>query len=246
LVCDHLSTLIFVPTLSGMESLWREGFRRDSNPPYTADNTRVYHCGDIMYDNSLYFVRIAREKSTVLRELGLEGRRFGLVTMHRPSNVDDRHVLGRLFKAFSELASQNSLPLIVPLHPRTVKALEAVDHDLHAEVYGNPLMKIVPAVSFLDMTNLESCAEIIFTDSGGVQKEAYYFKKPCVILLEETPWVELVESGSAMLAGADPDKIMQAYHALSSRAGRLNFPEIFGDGKASEFIGEKIIENFGR
>jgi len=245
LLCDHLSTLVFVPTRSGVESLYKEGFPSDNPGPYHADNPRVYHCGDIMYDNSLYFASIAREKSPILRALGIEGKRFGLVTMHRPNNVDDPKVLGQLFGGFSTLARENNLMLVIPLHPRTAKALESgVDPVIREELKNNALIRIIPAVSFLEIINLETHAEIVFTDSGGVQKEAYYFKKPCVILLEKTPWGELVESGSAILAGSDPARIKHAFHELMAKAGRLQFPDIFGDGKAAYFICEKILENF--
>ncbi len=246
LVCDHLSTLIFVPTVSGVESLEREGFDRKNTPPFSADNPKVYHCGDIMYDNSLYFAKIADEKSSILFDLNLDGKRFALVTMHRPNNVDDPSVLGQLFRTFNELALENNLNLVIPLHPRTLKVFEShVDKVIYGEVKKNALVRIIPAVSFLDMINMETRADIIFTDSGGVQKEAYYFKKPCVIMLEETPWVELIESGSAILTGSDPAKIKQAYHQLISKTS-FEFPPIFGDGNAAQFICQKLVENFTR
>jgi UDP-GlcNAc3NAcA epimerase len=245
LICDHLSTLIFVPTVSGMKSLRKEGFVEFVKPPFSIDNPKVYHCGDIMYDNSVYFAHKATEKSFILKNLGIENKSFGLVTLHRPSNVDDANTLIELMNTFDTLAKEENITLVMPLHPRTVKALEdGSEIEWYQKLKSNSLLKIIPAVSFLDMINLEKEAKIIFTDSGGVQKEAFYFKKPCVIILEETPWVELVESGTALLTGSNPDKIRSAFKVLMNKKDALKFPPLFGDGHAASFICEKIIENF--
>jgi UDP-GlcNAc3NAcA epimerase len=245
IICDHVSTLIFVPTKSGIESLWKEGFKKDNLPPFTADNPKVFHCGDIMYDNSLLLSTVAKKKSTILDQHNLRDKKFGLVTMHRPHNVDDVQILNSLFNVFNDLANENELTLVVPLHPRTMKVFsEQVEKSTYNKVLNNPLLKIIPAVSFLDITALEMESEIIITDSGGVQKEAYYFKKPCAIMLDKTPWIELIDSGSAILTGSDPEKIRNAYQTLIANKDQLTYPEIFGDGKASYFICEKIIQNF--
>jgi UDP-GlcNAc3NAcA epimerase len=244
-LCDHLSTLIFVPTLSGLEGLWKEGFKKDNQPPFTADNAKVYHCGDIMYDNSLLLSSVAEKKSKIIQQLELGGKRFALVTMHRPNNVDDAITLGKMLNVFNEISQENNLTMVVPMHPRTKKVFdEQVDVDLKKSIEKNQLIKIIPPVSFLDITALEMNAEIVFTDSGGVQKEAYYFKKPCAIMMDETAWVELEQSGSAILTGSDPTKIKNAYQSLINRKEQLAFPPIFGDGKAAIFICEKMIENF--
>jgi len=246
-ICDHLSTLIFVPTLSGMKNLQREGFSEDPKPPFQIDNPKVYHCGDIMYDNSLYFAEKAAYKSSVLKDLDLKNKQYGLLTIHRANNVDDPGTLASLFKTFDQLTIDNQLLLVIPIHPRTMKAIENnPDQDLFDKVRRNSLLKIIPPASFFDMINLEREATIIFTDSGGVQKEAFYFEKPCVILSDETAWVELVESGTAILTGSDETKIKTAYQSLMSKRKELKFPPIFGDGHAASFICERIIENFDR
>jgi len=246
LICDHLSTLIFVPTLSGLEGLWKEGFQRDNQPPYNADNPKVYHCGDIMYDNSLLFASVAEKKSTIIQQLGLTNTAFALVTMHRPNNVDDERILTNLLLTFDRLSREEKLTLVIPVHPRTLKIMERINPQVGQALRENAFLKIIPALSFIDMTALEMKAEIVFTDSGGVQKEAYYFKKPCVILMDETAWVELAKSGSAILTGADDARIRDAYHTLMNKRPSLQFPAIFGDGKAAEFICEKLVEHFGR
>jgi UDP-GlcNAc3NAcA epimerase len=246
LVCDHLSTLIFVPTLSGMESLEKEGFPKGNIGPYHASNPKIYHCGDIMYDNSLFFSEKAGTTSAILNNLGLKDKRFALVTLHRPDNVDKPETLMNIVTAVHELSLETGITMVVPLHPRTSKVLDSIEnHFFKNTIERNKLLQIIPAVSFLDMINLEKTAEIILTDSGGVQKEAYYFEKPCVIILEETPWVELVESQTAILTGSDPQKIKDAFRTLISGTRKLHFPKIFGDGRASYFICEMILESFG-
>jgi len=245
LICDHLSTLVFVPTHHGRENLYREGFGKENKAPYTINNPQVYYCGDIMYDNSLYFSSIAAQRSDVLKRLGMENSPFSLVTMHRPSNVDDVQVLASLFQTFHDLAVEENTTLVIPLHPRTMKLFEqGVSREVYNQLINQPRLKIIPAVSFLDMILLEKRADMIFTDSGGVQKEAYYFHKPCAIMLEETPWVELIESGTALLTGSDEKKIRNSYRTLYASRNELKYPSLFGDGNAAEFICEKIIENF--
>jgi UDP-GlcNAc3NAcA epimerase len=135
--------------------------------------------------------------------------------------------------------------LVLPLHPRTLKLFEnKVTRELYERIKREPRLKVIPAVSFLDMIQLEQNSEIVFTDSGGVQKEAYYFQKPCVIMLDETPWVELAASGAAILTGSDGNKIKAAYQALSEEKDTLQYPPVFGDGKAAYFICDRILENF--
>lgn len=246
LICDHLSTLVFVPTQRGVDNLYREGFGATNRAPYSINNPKIYFCGDIMFDNSLFFSTVAAQKSDFISRLQLPTKRFSLVTMHRPSNVDDPAVLEKLFETFLALAEEEDTSLVIPLHPRTMKLFETqIDRTVFRRVKASTRLRIIPAVSFLEMILLEKNAEIIITDSGGVQKEAYYFQRPCVIMLEETPWVELLESGTALLAGSNGKKIREAYKKLLDQRGMLQYPPIFGDGKAASFICEKIIENFG-
>lgn len=247
LICDHLSSIIFVPTLSGVKNLEKEGFNLANIPPFTYNNPKVYYCGDIMYDNSLYFSGIAEKRSDILSRIGIQGKEFILTTIHRPSNVDDVSSLNMLFATFDVLSKEEQVYFIIPLHPRTINALEKnLDKGIYASIKANHFIKTIPAVSFLDAIQLERNASMIITDSGGVQKEAYYFKKPCIILLEETPWVELVESGSAILTGSDGAKIKSGFNYFKKSESLLRYPEIFGDGHAAEFTCKKIIENFSR
>jgi UDP-GlcNAc3NAcA epimerase len=238
-MCDHVSTLLFTPTITGMNNLYKEGSPKDNLGPYTVDNPKVYHCGDIMYDNSLHFRDIALRESKILNQTGVASGGFSLVTVHRQNNTDDTRRLNAIFNALSEIATSRQTTFVVPLHPRTRKILSQNGGE-----YTHPLIKIIAPVSYLDMIMLESAAEMVITDSGGVQKEAYYFNKPCIILQSETPWVELVESGCALLADADQHRITEAFDHFRKQSGKLNFNPIFGDGHAAEFTVEEIIRCF--
>ena len=229
IVCDHCSTLLFTPTRAGFENLAREGFSIDNDGPYDIDNPKVYHCGDIMYDNSLHFSSIADQKVSLLKQLGLEGKPYVLATLHRDSNTDSPERLNAILDAFKELSKE--ITVVLPMHPRTRKKAT----DFHAD---NVI--VTEPVSFLEMIQLEKHAQLVLTDSGGVQKESYFFKKPCVILRPETEWVEIVETGAATLVDADKEKILEASHHYLQQPP-INFPEVFGDGHAAEFMLEKML-----
>ncbi|HPA31158.1 MAG TPA: UDP-N-acetylglucosamine 2-epimerase (non-hydrolyzing), partial [Bacteroidia bacterium] len=241
--CDHVSTFLFSPTQTGIKNLIREGFSAKTNPPYSINNPKIFACGDVMYDNSLYFSAEAKLKSKILESLSISSGQFILCTIHRDSNTDVAENLQAIFKALNNISLSANQPIVIPLHPRTAKAIAANQEDvLWQEIKNNNLIKIIEPVSFLDMIRLESECNLIITDSGGVQKESYFFKKPCVILRNETEWVELVDAGTAIIAGADSEKIIAAYQSLKTAS--LNFPPIFGDGKAAEFICNEILAAF--
>ncbi|MEI6815568.1 MAG: UDP-N-acetylglucosamine 2-epimerase (non-hydrolyzing) [Bacteroidota bacterium] len=245
IVCDHLSTLLFTPTTSGVNNLAKEGFNLENKAPYTVNNPKVFFCGDIMYDNSLHFAEVAKEKSLILSKLGIKGKEYVLVTVHRPHNTDDLLALNTLFRTFNELSKQDKISFIIPLHPRTQKAMEkGLDSGLYHEISNNPFIQIIPPASFLDIIQLESNAKLIMTDSGGVQKEAYFFHKPCIIFQEDTAWVELVESGNARVVGSDETKIKEAYQYYMEKGGTLQFAQMYGDGNAAKFICQQIVDNF--
>ena len=240
IMCDHVSTLLFSPTLTGVNNLVKEGFSLDNHGPYTVDNPKVYPCGDIMYDNSLYFRDVALKQSQILYAAATEPGKFSLVTVHRQNNTDDLTRLSGIFRALETLAASHNTTFVVPLHPRTKKVLEGTDAG-KTDFKG---IKIIAPVSYLDMIMLESASEMVITDSGGVQKEAYYFNKPCIILQDETPWVELVESGCALLADADPQRIQKAFAYFRASQANLKFSPLFGDGKAAEFTVGEIVKCF--
>jgi UDP-GlcNAc3NAcA epimerase len=245
IMCDHASTLLFSPTKSGYNNLLKEGFNSNANAPFSADNPRIYHCGDVMYDNSLFFSEIADRKTNVLNKYALEKNQYVLATIHRNNNTDIPARLNSLFNALNTISLSYSKDIVLPLHPRTQKLLEVnLLPEVYTKIKSNERFKIVPPASFLEMVALEKNCAMVVTDSGGVQKEAFYFEKPCVILRSETEWVELIECGAAIIADAEEDKILKSYKDLSSKSN-LVFPPFYGNGKSAEFICEEIIKHLG-
>ncbi|MFN4123670.1 MAG: non-hydrolyzing UDP-N-acetylglucosamine 2-epimerase [Flavobacteriales bacterium] len=242
IVADHLSTLLFVPTQTGVENLKHEGFDTEFKGPYSADKPGVFLTGDLMYDNSLYYAEVAAQRSRILDDNELYKEKFVLATIHRDSNTDNPVHLNALIKTFIEITEEKGVELVLPLHPRTRKMMEVnLTSGNQQQLSQSKLIKLIPPASFLDMIMLEKNASIIMTDSGGVQKEAYFFKKPCIILRPETEWVELLHSGTAMIADADPEKIHSAFEKLSN-ATDLNFDPLYGDGKAAEKMLNIMVE----
>ena len=237
--CDHCSTMLFSPTATGYKNLINEGFNPKNEKPFTADNPGIYHCGDVMYDNSLHF-----GKSTVNRQQTTDfvaEENFILCTIHRNNNTDEPKRLNAIVSALIKLSEEKDI--IIPLHPRTKKLLDInLDSETYNTLINNGRIHITDPVSFLEMIRLEKNADLVITDSGGVQKEAYFFNKPCVIMRSETEWKEIVEVGAAVIADADEERIIEAYYHFKDNK-TIEFPEIFGDGKAAEFICNELISN---
>ena len=243
IACDHMSSLLFSPTKAGIENLKNEGFELIPTKKAAINRPNIYHCGDIMYDNSLYFSKRSDEKSSVLKENGLLENQFILCTIHRDSNTDDAQRLNSIFTALLQIHTETGLDVILPLHPRTKKKIdELLDTELHAKINLAVGFKLIPPTGFLDIISLEKNAKLIITDSGGIQKEAYFFKKPCVILRDQTEWIEMVENGNARLAGSNETFIVQHTKEMLNKTN-VNYPAIFGDGQAASFICTKILED---
>jgi UDP-GlcNAc3NAcA epimerase len=244
IMCDHTSTLLFSPTITGYTNLIKEGFSKDLAKKATADSPNIYHCGDVMYDNSLYFSKISDERSSILEDLKLINESFILVTVHRNDNTDDPVKLNQLFSTFLKIAEIHQIRLILPLHPRTGKMMDKLlESKLKLNVDNSPFLQIIPPASFLDIVALEKKSSLVITDSGGVQKEAYFFKKPCIILRPQTEWVEIVETKSAVIANTDSELILSATNKFLNNE-KLDFPPVFGDGNAASFIAEELINQF--
>lgn len=242
IMCDHVSTLLFSPTKSGFDNLLKEGFVENNQPPYTFDNPKVYHSGDVMYDNSLYFSTLAEQKNSVLKNNNLLESKYILATIHRNNNTDEPLRLNAIFSAMNKIATESKIKIILPIHPRTSKLLEKnLSSELYNIIKTNEYIKIIPPVSFLEMITLEKNATLVMTDSGGVQKEAFFFKKPCIILRSETEWIELINCGAARICDADEIKIVEAFNHFST-VQNLQFNDLFGDGKAAEFICGEILK----
>ena len=241
IMCDHVSTLLFSPTKTGYDNLIQEGFLSQTKAPYSIDNPKIYHCGDVMYDNSLFFSKISDVKTSIINDLKLKNNGFILATIHRNNNTDEPIRLNALFKSLNDISINHQLQIVLPLHPRTSNLLDRnLSKDLAEAIRLNSNFKIISPVSFLEMLALEKNCCLVMTDSGGVQKEAFYFEKPCVILRPETEWIELLENGAALIADADENKIKFSFEQLIAKKD-LSFPKLYGDGNAAEFICSEII-----
>lgn len=206
---DHAADLLFCPTQTAVDNLAREGITRGVN-----------NVGDVMYDAVLHNIGIAEKRSNVLERLELQPKGYLLATVHRAENTDDPIRLAGIVKAFGMLEEL----IVFPAHPRTRAALVAFDLALPDNVW------IIEPVSYLDMLMLEKHARLILTDSGGVQKEAYFFAVPCVTLRDETEWVETVEAGWNVVVGVDMGRVAAEVRELRLPA---KTPPVFGDGWAS-------------
>jgi UDP-GlcNAc3NAcA epimerase len=212
ILTDRCSQILFCPTEGAVRNLAKEGFgnivekgrrpmslKKNSSRSFGVPFPWVVNVGDLMNDALLLGLTIARKKSTILEELRLRPGRYYLATIHRAENTDDPERLRSLTKALLETSLV--LPVVFPIHPRTKKCLER----LSLLPAGSERLKSVNPVSYSDMLILEKNARIILTDSGGVQKEAYLLKVPCITLRDTTEWPETVESGWNRLAGSDPE-----------------------------------------
>jgi UDP-GlcNAc3NAcA epimerase len=245
IMCDHVSTLLFSPTKTGFNNLIKEGFNKNATKPYDANNPGIYHSGDVMYDNSIFFSDMADKQTNILERLKLEDGKFILATIHRNNNTDEPKRLNALFSALYDISVQNNLDVVLPLHPRTSKLLSTnLSPQNYQRISSHSGFKIIEPVGFLEMIALEKNCQLVMTDSGGVQKEAFYFEKPCIILRPETEWVELVECGAAIVADADENKIKKAFEVLINKQD-LSFPKLYGDGHAAEYICEEMLACFG-
>ena len=241
--CDHMSSLLFVPTEQGIQNLINEGFSTENNGTATANNPHVYHCGDIMYDNSQYFSSEKQNKSNILNNLKLNNNQFILCTIHRDSNTDRNSNLLSILEALQNVQNSSGLHIVLPLHPRTKKKIDALrSESIVMNILNNDKVIIIPPAGFIDIIELEKNSELIITDSGGLQKEAFFFKKPCVILREQTEWVEIVENGNAIVCGTDNQKITSAVNSLMKKTD-FTYPSFYGDGNAGKFICSKILSD---
>lgn len=220
-VADHVSDLLFCPTQQGVDNLLAEGIGLETRP-----FGRVHMVGDVMFDASLHFRHLATPPPFELPD------GFVLCTAHRAENVDDPTLLRSLFEGLGDIARRTSV--IMPLHPRTRNRLEAA--GLSCDDFG---VQGVDPVGYLEMLHLLDRCDMVATDSGGVQKEAYFFRKPCLILRNETEWGELEEHGVSTLVGADRQAISAGYAARASSVVE-HVDGLFGGGRAAEAVVAQI------
>jgi UDP-GlcNAc3NAcA epimerase len=220
ILADRVSAMLFCPTETAVANLQAEGITKG-----------VHNVGDVMYDVALFYREKARSQSKCLQQLNLPEGGFALATCHRAENTDNLERLSGIVSALGRIAER--LPVVLPLHPRTRKLI--AEHGLSGHMAK---LIVTEPLSFLDMVALEQAAQVILTDSGGVQKEAFFYRVPCVTMRDETEWVETVETGWNQLTGADCAKIFAAARNLRRPAVDV-MP--YGDGHASRKIVDQLL-----
>ena len=227
-LADHISTFLFCPTQTAINNLAEEGIIHGKR------NTKVYNSGDVMYDAVIFNSEIAEKKSKIMQELNCKEKEYILATIHRAENTNEKENLIELFSGLSEVGER----VILPLHPRTRKYINEYNIAVSKKI------TLIDPIGYLDMLVLEKNAKIIATDSGGVQKEAFFFKVPCLTLRNETEWIETVEAGWNCLVGASAKKIIEAVKDIKHNKQTMKNIDAFGDGYAGEKIVELITKNF--
>lgn len=216
ILTDHISDLLFVPTQTAVDHLKNEGITKG-----------VHLVGDVMYDGILHFEEIAKKKSTILSDLNLNEKEFLLCTIHRAENTDNPERLKSIFEGLNAVSDK----IVLPLHPRTQKYIQRYGITIADHVL------VIDPVGYLDMVMLESASKKIVTDSGGIQKEAFFLQIPCITLREETEWVETVKNGWNRLVGTNSDQIKEAILNFYPTGDSYKY---FGDGNAVHKIVETI------
>jgi UDP-GlcNAc3NAcA epimerase len=215
---DHLSSWLFCPTETAVSNLRKEGIENSDVIKPNPDSKSVSMTGDVMLDASLHYRKTSRFKAGEILKGLSEG--FCLMTIHRAENTDDPVRLSAIVNAINSVTDR---PVIFPIHPRTHKILAKNGIAFAKHV------RLIDPIGYYEMLCLEEDCSFVITDSGGVQKEAFFFGKPCITMRDSTEWVELVESGWNTLVGADRDKIVGAMRGIQIPAGRTN---LYGDGHA--------------
>lgn len=228
ILTDRISDILFCPTDNAVANLKKEGF--DHFP------CRIEKVGDVMLDAALYYSEFSAKKSTIIKDLALEERDFALCTVHRAENTDDPERLKGIFEALAVISRE--MAVVLPIHPRTRKILESLNYTSLLTLH--PSLKLIDPVGYFDMLELLKRTRIVLTDSGGLQKEAYFFKKPCVTLRDETEWVELVENGFNILAGAKKREVISAYSSVINTK-ILSNAGLYGNGTTASSIVDVLV-----
>ncbi len=220
ILADRVSNILYCPTETAKKNLRKEG--------YENIDARIVISGDVMYDAALFYAEKSEEMSSVTDNI--ESDRFVLCTLHRAENTDDPAKLASICSALNKINEDRRV--ILPLHPRTKKLLD--QHAINLD------FDTIDPVGYFDMIALLKGCELVLTDSGGLQKEAYFFKKPCVTMREQTEWVELIEEGVNILTGSDGEKILNAADEMTQK--NVSFDnQLYGDGHAADLIVEDLL-----
>ena len=223
ILTDRIADLLFCPTQVSVDNLLHEG----------VSGEKIVRCGDVMLDAALFYASNAAQPAFEVPET------FVLCTLHRAENTDNPLRLSAIMQALETLAQQR--PLFLPLHPRTRHCLESAGYD-----FSGSAVRFVEPLGYLEMVWMLQHCRMVMTDSGGLQKEAYFFRKPCVTLREETEWVELVEAGCNRLAGSDRERILDAVDSMWNRPPRFADATLYGEGKAGVLIARELTSRFAK
>ncbi len=221
ILADRISDVLFCPTDNAIQNLKNEGIVDGS--------VKVIQNGDVMQDAAIFYSKKSELKSTVIKHLKLSGKNFVLATIHRQENTDTKDKLLTIISSFNYVSKE--MDVVVPMHPRTRKIIEREQIEVN--------FTMIDPVGYFDMIELLKHCKLVMTDSGGLQKEAYFFNKYCITLREETEWVELIQNNYNTLVGTDYEKIVDSFHKYA----KLEFSktsELYGGGKASEIIRKSL------
>ena len=219
ILTDRISNMLFCPTDQAMKNLENEGFE--------AFDTCIVHSGDIMKDSVAFFKDGMGSFQDLSERYGLQGRKFALATIHRQENTDDASKLSSIFKGLDMISAK--LPVVMPLHPRTRAAMQS--YDIESEIV------LIDPVGYAAMQQLLHFCEVVITDSGGLQKEAFFHEKPCLVVRPQTEWVELIESGLAQLVPADAQQLVASFEQIPSALPNFDL-NLFGIDPGETIYGE--------
>ena len=230
ILTDRVSNYLFCPTDTAVKNLEQEGF---PFPTVTKVKQEILNVGDVMFDATLFYKSKAKE-TVNLEKWGLDEKGYALCTIHRAENTDDQNRLESIFQALREISK--IMPIILPLHPRTKKIIsESSFSDLLST------LKVVDPLSYIETQRLEMGAKLILTDSGGMQKEAFFHKVPCITLRDETEWVETTDSGWNKLVSANADKIVDVFSETQAPEEQLKY---YGDGQSASRIFNTLMNEY--
>lgn len=221
IVSDQCADLLFTPTAQATKQLLKEGI----------PERKISEVGDLMYDIALHFQKVSLKEEGVLARYGLTSKQYALLTLHRAENTDQRSQFYEIIEGLISISKQ--IPVVFPIHPRTAKVLK----EEKLENYVRQHLHIIDPVGYVEMITLTRHAQVVLTDSGGLQKEAYFFQVPCITLRTETEWIELIDHGFNVLAPLDKDAILATYERVHQKTFSWGIP-LYGDGES----GKKMIQ----
>ena len=222
IITDKISSYLFCPTQKAVDNLINEGLN---------ENQKIFKCGDVMQDAALYYAEKSAEKSNIISKIDLS--RFILCTLHRAENTDNEIKLRSIVNSLNEI--HETTPIVLPLHPRTKLKMQELGIKLN--------VKIIDPVGYFDMMELLKKCTLVLTDSGGLQKEAYFFKKNCVTMRDETEWVELLENRVNVIVGSEKDKIINGVNLMLNQKSDFKI-DLYGNGNACDIIVKEISNTF--